>query len=116
MKLDRRSFLAAAAAALAAPVALAQSAEKTKFTVILDWFVNPDHAPLFTARYIGAFDRAGLDVVLVVFTWNLINSRQGRTHQRSNLRFSPALTTGGTRSRLGSYPSFGSATLASQFS
>ncbi len=65
MKLDRRSFLAASAATLAAPVAFAQSAQKTKFTVILDWFVNPDHAPLFTARYIGAFDRAGLDVALV---------------------------------------------------
>jgi putative hydroxymethylpyrimidine transport system substrate-binding protein len=66
MKLDRRSFLAAAATTLAAPAAFAQSAApKEKFTVILDWFVNPDHAPLFTARYIGAFDRAGLDVALV---------------------------------------------------
>jgi putative hydroxymethylpyrimidine transport system substrate-binding protein len=50
---------------LAAPAAFAESAGKTKFTVILDWFINPDHAPLFTARYIGAFDRAGLDVALV---------------------------------------------------
>ncbi len=66
MKLDRRSFLAAAATTLAAPAAFAQStAPKQKFTVILDWFVNPDHAPLFAARYIGAFDRAGLDVALV---------------------------------------------------
>jgi putative hydroxymethylpyrimidine transport system substrate-binding protein len=66
MKFDRRSFLAAAATTLAAPGAFAQSAApREKFTVILDWFVNPDHAPLFTARYIGAFDRAGLDVVLV---------------------------------------------------
>ena len=65
LKLNRRSFLAASAATLAIPPALAQSAAKTKFTVILDWFVNPDHAPLFTARYIGAFDRAGLDVALV---------------------------------------------------
>ncbi len=65
MKLNRRSFLAASAAALAAPIAFAQSTEKTKFTVILDWFVNPDHASLFTARYIGAYNRAGLDVALV---------------------------------------------------
>ena len=64
-KLNRRSFLAASAATLAIPAALAQSTAKIKFTVILDWFVNPDHAPLFTARYIGAFDRAGLDVKLV---------------------------------------------------
>src|SRR3984957_10562546 len=66
MTFDRRSFLAAAVGTLAAPAAFAQSvAPKEKFTVILDWFVNPDHAPLFAARYIGAFDRAGLDVVLV---------------------------------------------------
>jgi putative hydroxymethylpyrimidine transport system substrate-binding protein len=66
MKFDRRSFLAAAATSLAAPAAFAQgAAPKEKFTVILDWFVNPDHAPLFAARYSGAFDRAGLDVVLV---------------------------------------------------
>jgi putative hydroxymethylpyrimidine transport system substrate-binding protein len=62
---DTMKFLAAATT-LAAPAAFAQSAApKEKFTVILDWFVNPDHAPLFTARYIGAFDRAGLDVLLV---------------------------------------------------
>jgi putative hydroxymethylpyrimidine transport system substrate-binding protein len=66
MKLDRRSFLTAAAATLAAPAISAQSVvPKQRFTLILDWFVNPDHALLFTARYIGAFDRAGLDVVLV---------------------------------------------------
>jgi len=39
-----------------------------KFTVILDWFVNPDHASLFTAKYIGAFDRAGLDVDMIAPT------------------------------------------------
>ena len=66
MKLDRRSFLTTAAATLVAPAASAQStAPKQKFTLILDWFVNPDHAPLFAARYIGAFDRAGLDVTFV---------------------------------------------------
>src|SRR6202161_1202245 len=67
MPLYRRSLLSAAAAttaALAARPVLAATGTQ-KFTVILDWFVNPDHAPLFTARYIGAFDRAGLDVALV---------------------------------------------------
>jgi len=71
MKLDRRSLLAAASGAASAAAlggrALAQPA-RTKFTVILDWFVNPDHAPLFTAKYIGAFDRAGLDVALIAPT------------------------------------------------
>ncbi len=34
-------------------------------TVLLDWFVNPDHAPLLVAQQIGAFQRAGLDVELI---------------------------------------------------
>jgi putative hydroxymethylpyrimidine transport system substrate-binding protein len=34
-------------------------------TVLLDWFVNPDHAPLLVAQQIGAFARAGLDVELI---------------------------------------------------
>jgi len=69
MPLHRRTFLSAAAAttALAARSALAANAAQ-KFTVILDWFVNPDHAPLFTAKYIGAFARAGLDVQLIAPT------------------------------------------------
>jgi putative hydroxymethylpyrimidine transport system substrate-binding protein len=34
-------------------------------TVILDWFVNPDHAPLIVAREKGFFAEAGLDVELI---------------------------------------------------
>jgi putative hydroxymethylpyrimidine transport system substrate-binding protein len=34
-------------------------------TVLLDWFVNPDHAPLIVAQQIGAFKRANLDVELI---------------------------------------------------
>ena len=70
MPLYRRTLLSAAAAttaALAARPVLAATAPQ-KFTVILDWFVNPDHAPLFTAKYIGAFARAGLDVQLIAPT------------------------------------------------
>src|SRR4051794_19821446 len=36
-----------------------------KLTVLLDWFVNPDHAPLYVAREKGYFREAGLDVDLV---------------------------------------------------
>jgi putative hydroxymethylpyrimidine transport system substrate-binding protein len=36
-----------------------------KLTVLLDWFVNPNHATLIVAQQIGAFTRAGLDVNLV---------------------------------------------------
>ena len=63
----RRRFISSAAATLAAP-ALARAGTEQKFTVILDWFINPDHAPLFSAKYCGAFARAGLDVKLIAPT------------------------------------------------
>ena len=33
--------------------------------MLLDWFVNPDHAPLVIAKEAGYFERAGLDVDLI---------------------------------------------------
>ncbi|MGJ8531239.1 MAG: ABC transporter substrate-binding protein [Alphaproteobacteria bacterium] len=36
-----------------------------KLTVLLDWFVNPDHAPLIVAQELGLFEQAGLDVELI---------------------------------------------------
>ncbi len=36
-----------------------------KMTVLLDWFVNPDHAPLFVALENGYFTDQGLDVELI---------------------------------------------------
>ena len=36
-----------------------------KLTVILDWFVNPDHAALVIAKAGGYFDKAGLDVTFI---------------------------------------------------
>lgn len=36
-----------------------------KFTVLLDWFVNPDHAPLFVALEKGYFKERGLEVELI---------------------------------------------------
>ncbi|MFK8033121.1 MAG: ABC transporter substrate-binding protein [Hyphomicrobiales bacterium] len=44
---------------------LGTSHAKEKLTVLLDWFVNPDHAPLILAQELGLFERAGLDVELV---------------------------------------------------
>lgn len=41
----------------------AQSAEK--LTIYLDWFVNPDHAPLVIAQTQGYFKEAGLEVELI---------------------------------------------------
>ena len=37
----------------------------TKITVLLDWFVNPDHAPLIVAKEKGYFKEQGLDVSFV---------------------------------------------------
>ncbi len=36
-----------------------------KLTVLLDWFVNPDHAPLIVAREKGYFAEVGLDVEMI---------------------------------------------------
>ncbi|EKD70712.1 MAG: hypothetical protein ACD_46C00429G0005 [uncultured bacterium] len=36
-----------------------------KLTVLLDWFPNPSHAPLFVAEQQGYFKKAGLDVELI---------------------------------------------------
>lgn len=47
-------------ALLAAP---AQAADK--LTVLLEWFVNPDHAPLVVAEQLGLFEAVGLDVELI---------------------------------------------------
>lgn len=36
-----------------------------KVTLMLDWYVNPDHAPILVAEQIGAFKAEGLDVTIV---------------------------------------------------
>lgn len=60
--------------ALLAPMAHAQTAnaqtapaqpEPTELTVMLDWFVNPDHAPIILAHELGYFAEAGLAVEVV---------------------------------------------------
>src|SRR5690606_2037610 len=48
-------FLAAAAPTQAA----------NRLTVLLEWFVNPDHAPMVIAKQRGLFEQAGLDVELL---------------------------------------------------
>ncbi len=36
-----------------------------KLTLMLDWFVNPDHAPIFVAQQQGFFKQQGLDVKII---------------------------------------------------
>lgn len=40
-------------------------ASPQEVTVLLDWFINPDHAPLIVAEQEGLFEKAGLKVTLV---------------------------------------------------
>lgn len=46
-------------------VAYAAEPALEKLTVILDWFPNPDHAPLIIAQQQGFFKEVGLDVQLI---------------------------------------------------
>src|SRR5687768_8500794 len=45
--------------------AAAPAPAQDKFTVLLDWHVNPDHAPLFVAQERGLFRQQGLAVELI---------------------------------------------------
>lgn len=58
----KRLILVLAALVLAVPAAAQQP---QRLTLLLDWFVNPDHGPLFVARELGYFREAGLEVELV---------------------------------------------------
>lgn len=55
------SLLALLLAVFLAPAAQAQE----RLTVLLEWFVNPDHAPLVVAQELGLFEQAGLEVQLL---------------------------------------------------
>ena len=50
--------------ALLLAIATLPAAAQTRFEVLLDWYVNPDHGPLVVALEKGYFREAGLDVVL----------------------------------------------------
>jgi len=44
---------------------LALAAKQQKLTVILDWFINPNHAPLFIAEHEGFFKEEGIQVQFI---------------------------------------------------
>ena len=50
---------------LASLILFATTAQAEKLTELLDWFVNPDHAPLFVAQEKGFFKARGLDVEFI---------------------------------------------------
>jgi len=63
MKKLRMILLAALMVATAGSATSAMA--KEKITVLLDWFVNPDHAPLFVALERGYFADHGLEVEMI---------------------------------------------------
>ncbi len=66
MRTMAKTFMAALALCLAAALIAPKPADAVeKLTVLLDWFVNPDHAPLFVALEKGYFAEAGLEVELI---------------------------------------------------
>jgi len=54
-------YLALMVALLATAPAMAQD----RMTLLLDWFVNPDHGPIIVAQELGYFKDAGLEVEIV---------------------------------------------------
>ena len=42
-----------------------QAMANEKLTLVLDWYINPDHAPIMVAEQISAFKAQGLDVKIV---------------------------------------------------
>jgi len=53
------------AALVAALTLSAAPASAEKLTVLLDWFVNPDHGPLYVAQELGEFEKRGLEVEFI---------------------------------------------------
>jgi putative hydroxymethylpyrimidine transport system substrate-binding protein len=60
--MQRRLLLGATLGTLATPSILRAQAAREPFTLLLDWFINPDHAPIIVAQERGDFARAGLEV------------------------------------------------------
>jgi putative hydroxymethylpyrimidine transport system substrate-binding protein len=57
--------IALAALLLIAPLIATPAAAQDEMTVILDWFVNPDHGPIVVAEEKGFFAEQGLEVEVV---------------------------------------------------
>lgn len=60
-----RRRAALAATLLAIPALARAQAAREPLTLLLDWFINPDHAPILVAQERGDFARAGLEVRIV---------------------------------------------------
>ena len=66
--ISRRAALALPMLALpmlALPALARAQASRDQLTLLLDWFINPDHAPILVAQERGDFARANLDVRII---------------------------------------------------
>ena len=59
------STMALALGMVATVLSPANAQSQTKFSVMLDWFINPDHGPIIIAQQRGYFTEAGLDVEII---------------------------------------------------
>lgn len=48
-----------------AALAVRPAAAQEPLTLVLDWFINPDHGPIFVAQELGYFADAGLEVEII---------------------------------------------------
>jgi len=60
-----KPFIRLAALGLAAALTIGPVQAADKLTVLLDWFYNPDHAPLVIAKEAGFFEKHGLDLEMI---------------------------------------------------
>lgn len=66
MTITRRAVLTGAgSAASLALLPMARGAGQLSLKLILDWFINPNHAPILIAEKIGAFAKRGLTVEII---------------------------------------------------
>ncbi len=63
--MQRKHILQLICLSLWIAISSAPKAATEEITVLLDWFINPDHAPLIVAEQEGLFENAGLTVKLV---------------------------------------------------
>lgn len=60
-----RKLLLSASVTLGVVFSAGSATASEKLTVMLEWFLNPDHAPIVVAKELGLFEKAGLDVELI---------------------------------------------------
>jgi len=58
----KKSFILTALSLMAALFSFSVQAEDKKVTLMLDWFVNPNHGPIVIAQQLGYFKQQGLSV------------------------------------------------------